>query len=43
MGDLMRVGDVVDGRYTLVRILGTGGCGRWLAQDEELDVEVALR
>ena len=37
-------GQKIFGRYTLIKILGQGGMGVvWLARDEELEHDVALK
>src|SRR5207237_8559368 len=40
----LAVGQKVFGRYTLIKILGRGGMGIvWLARDDEMDLDVALK
>lgn len=38
------VGRIIDGRYLLLKQVGSGGMGHvWLAHDQRLDCDVALK
>lgn len=43
-GDILYAGDVIDGRYQVVRLLGSGGMGRvYVVKDMDLHETVALK